>query len=119
MLQYSGPVLPAGNQTPIGFVTASVPAGTTNNPTPYKAKDVLHLSGLFVRGVGGAIPAVPADALHLVAYVGNGDGSGGYSSNDAVLITRVGLQADSGFVAYPLVDPVLVGDTDGDGFIPA
>jgi hypothetical protein len=29
------------------------------------------------------------------------------------------LQADSGFAAYPLVDPVIVADTDGDGYIPA
>src|SRR5213078_1173813 len=26
---------------------------------------------------------------------------------------------DSGFTAYPLVDPVIVADTDGAGFIPA
>jgi hypothetical protein len=51
-----------------------------------------------------------ADVLHLVAYVGDGDGNGSYSSNDAVLITRVGLQTDSGFTAYPLVDPVIVAE---------
>src|SRR2546423_10177639 len=45
VLQYSGPALPAGSQTPIGFVTATVPSGTGETPTPYKAKDLLHLSG--------------------------------------------------------------------------
>jgi hypothetical protein len=36
-----------------------------------------------------------------------------------VLITRVSLQTDTGFTAFPLVDPVIVADTDGSGFIPA
>src|SRR4029077_19267131 len=60
-----------------------------------------------------------SDAVHVVAYVGDGDGNGSYSSNDAVLITRVALQTDTGFTAYPLVDPVILADTDGAGFIPA
>jgi uncharacterized repeat protein (TIGR01451 family) len=117
LLQYSGPALPIGNQTPIGFVTASVPAGTSATPTPYKAKDLLHLSAIQING--GAVTAVGGDALHLVGYVGDVDGNATYSSADAVLITRVGLQTDSGFVAYPLVDPVIVADTDGSGFVPA
>jgi len=40
-----------------------------------------------------------ADGLHLVAYVADADGNGSYGSNDAVLITRVDLQTDSGFTA--------------------
>jgi hypothetical protein len=117
MLQYSGAALAAGTQTPIGFLTASVPSGTVANPTPYKAKDLLHLTGLSLNA--GAAPGVADDGLHLVAYVADGDGNGAYSSNDAVLITRVALQTDTGFTAYPLVDPVIVADTDGAGFIPA
>jgi len=117
VLQYSGPALAAGSQMPIGFVTATVPAGTAENPTPYRAKDLLHLSGVSLNG--GAIAVATGDGLRLVAYVGDGDGNGAYSSNDAVLVTRVSLQADAGFAAYPLVDPVIVADTDGAGFIPA
>jgi hypothetical protein len=94
-----------------------VPSGTTSNPIPYKAKDLLHLSGVALNG--GAIPVVTSDGLHLVAYVGDADGNGGYSANDAVLITRALLSTDSGFTAYPLVDPVIIADTDGAGFIPA
>jgi hypothetical protein len=116
-LEYNGPDLPMGSQTPIGFLTATVPAGTAAAPTPYKAKDLLHLSNVSLNG--GTIPVATGDALHLVAYVGDADGNGVYSSNDAVLITRAALQADSGFAAYPLVDPVIVADIDGSGFIPA
>jgi uncharacterized repeat protein (TIGR03803 family) len=117
VLHYSGPALATGLQTPIGFITATVPAGTMVNPMPYRAKDLLHLSAVSLNG--GAIPVATADGLHLVAYVGDADGNGSYSSSDALLITRVTLQTDSGFAAYPVVDPVIVADTDGSGFIPA
>jgi hypothetical protein len=117
MLLYNGPALPVGTQMPVGYLIASVPPGTAANPTPYKAKDLLRLTEASLNG--GAITLVTGDALHAVAYVGDADGNGGYSSNDAVLITRTALQTDTGFAAYPLVDPVIVADTDGSGFIPA
>jgi uncharacterized repeat protein (TIGR03803 family) len=117
VLEYSGPALPTGSQTPIGFIQATVPAGTAANPVPYRAKDLLHLTGVSVNG--GATPAVTSDGLHLVAYVGDANGDGAYSSDDAVKVTRVLLQADTGFAAYPLVDPVIVADTDGSGFVPS
>jgi uncharacterized repeat protein (TIGR03803 family) len=117
-LHYSGPALAAGSQTPVGLLTAAVPAGTPASPVPYKAQDLLHLSNVLLNN--GSISVVDtSDAVHLVAYVGDADGNGSYSSNDALLITRVNLQADSGFAAYPRVDPVIVADTDGSGFIPA
>ncbi len=117
VLQYSGPALRAGTQTPIGFVNAMVPSGTAAYPTPYRAKDLLHLSGVTVNGSGDDVAT--GDALHVVAYVGDADGNGSYSSADAVLITRVALQTDDGFAGYPLIDPVIIADTDGAGFVPA
>jgi hypothetical protein len=117
VLEYSGPALPTGIQTPLGYLVAQVPSGTASNPMPYKAKNLLTLSGISING--GAIPAVAGNAVHLVAYVGDADGNGSYSANDAVLITRALLSTDSGFAAYPLVDPLIVADTDGSGFIPA
>ncbi len=117
LVTYSGPALLVGSQTPVGFLSATVPAGTVGSPTPYKAKDLLTLSNVTLNG--GAIPAVPENGLHLVSYVGDADGNGQYSSNDAVLVTRALLNTDTGFTAYPLVDPIIVSDTDGAGFIPA
>ena len=117
VLEYTGPALPSGTQTAIGFITATVPAGTVANPTPYRAKNLLHLSGVSVNG--GRTEAVTSDGLHLVAYVGDANGDGAYSSDDAVKITRALLQADTGFAAYPLVDPVIVADTDGAGYVPS
>jgi uncharacterized repeat protein (TIGR03803 family) len=117
MLQYSGPALPAGRQTPIGFLTATVPSGTSASPVPYRAQDLLHLSGVSLNA--GAISVATSDGLHLVAYVGDASGDGAYSSDDALRITRVLVQADTGFAAYPRTDPVIVADTGGSGFIPA
>ena len=122
VMQYSGPALapsPALHPIPVtvGFLMATVPGGTAANPTPYKAKDLLHLSAASLNG--GAIPAATDDGLHLVAYPGDANGDGAYSGDDALKITRVVLQTDNGFTAYPLVDPVIVADTDGSGFIPA
>jgi hypothetical protein len=119
VLHWRGPGLPvtAGmTQFPIGFLAATVANGSAATPI-YRAKDLLHLSSPSINGGGYAVTT--SDGLHLVAYVGDADGNGSYSSQDAVLITRVALQTDSGFSAYPLVDPVIVADTDGSGFIPA
>jgi autotransporter-associated beta strand protein len=101
---------------PLGLIHATVPNSSSALPI-YKGKDLLQLSGVAING--GSIPSVGGDALHLVAFVGDADGNGSYSSTDAVLITRAALQVDAGFTAYPLVDPVVVADTDGSGFIPA
>jgi hypothetical protein len=117
VLQYNGPALPAGSQTLVGFITAVVSGGTPMHPVPYRATDLLHLSNVTVNG--GLVYVKTSDGVHVVAYAGDADGNGNYSSNDAMLITRVLLRADTGFAAYPLVDPVIVVDTDGTGFIPA
>jgi uncharacterized repeat protein (TIGR03803 family) len=117
IVAYNGPPLPAGSHTPIGYLIATVPAGTASDPTPYRAKDLLHLGGVVINGY--ITQVTTGDGLHLVAYAGDANGDGAYTSADAKEITRVVLQTDTGFTAYPLVDPVIVADTDGSGFIPA
>jgi hypothetical protein len=105
-----------GTNMPLGFINAHVNNSSVSTPI-YKGKDLLTLSSIAVNG--GGITTVGVGALHEVAFVADADGNGIYSSGDAVVITRVALQTDSGFAAYPLVDPVIVADTDGSGFIPA
>jgi Cohesin domain len=115
----SNALIPAGaiSAPALGFIRATVPNSSTTTPI-YKAKDVLTVSDVQING-SGATPVVGGSAVHLVAFVGDADGNGAYNSADAVLITRALLSTDSGFVAYPLVDPVIAADTDGSGFIPA
>jgi uncharacterized repeat protein (TIGR03803 family) len=117
LISYNGPALAAGIQTAIGSITAAVPSGTAGSPVPYKAKDLLHLSSVTLNGSSSNV--VTSDGLHVVAYVADADGNGAYSSADAVLLTRVLVQADTGFAAYPLIDPVIIADTDGGGFTPS
>jgi YD repeat-containing protein len=117
VLEYHGPALPTGKQTPIGCLMGAVPSGSAANPMPYRAEDFLHLSDVSLNG--GSTPVTTSDGLHLVAYVGDAAGTGNYSTNDAVLITRVALQTDTGFAAWPRTDPVMVGDTSGAGFMPS
>jgi hypothetical protein len=118
VLHWSGANLGAvaGAPFPVGFITATVPNGSATNPI-YRAKDLLHLSSPSINS--GSYAVTTSDGLHVVAFVGDADGNGSYGSADAALITHVGLQVDSGFAAYPLVDPVIVADTDGSGFVPA
>jgi hypothetical protein len=101
----------------LGFITATVPNSSAASPI-YKAKDLLSITGVQING-GSTIPVIGDSAVHLVAFAGDADGNGAYSSGDAVLITRVLVSADTGFAAYPLVDPTVVADTDGSGFVPS
>ena len=50
-----------------------------------------------------------------MAYLGDADGNGSISSEDAVDIQRVSATADAGFAAYRLADPYIVGNVLGDG----
>ena len=99
--------------------TAQVPSGTSANPLPYyREKDLLHLANVSLNG-GAISSVVTSDGLHLVAYAGDATGDGSYTNDDSTQITEALLNTNSGFKVYPLVDPVIVADTDGSGFIPA
>ncbi len=89
-------------------LTASVP-----NSAPYASAADLQLTNLRVNE--GDIPALADSALQKVAYLGDVDGDGTYTGDDAALISRVVVGLDTGFDAYPLTDPVIVGDVTGDG----
>ena len=100
---------------------ACVPAGAA-----YGAVGVLDI--VEVRVNEGGLAATADDAVEVVAFVGDATGDGGtflagggsslfgpYSSLDAQRIFRVSQHLDSGFEAYPNVDPMIIGDVTGDG----
>jgi hypothetical protein len=81
----------------------------------YKSKELLHFSSVSVNG--GAISAVGDDGVHVVAFLGDTSGDGTYTSADSVLLARVAAGTDSGFAAFPALDPVMIGDLGGNGSI--
>jgi hypothetical protein len=91
-------------------LTGTVPVGAT-----YGGMHVLDLQSVEIND--GAIAARDDDGLHLAAYVGDANGDRRHSRNDLDVIRRVLNGRASGFEAYPLADPVLVGDTGGNGVI--
>ena len=98
VLTFTSPTaLPAGLGT-FATLVASVP-----NSAPYASKEALVLSNISVNG--GAIAATDGDGVHVVAYLGDTTGNGGYSGLDAALISRVVANIDTGFAAFPLARP--------------
>jgi hypothetical protein len=89
-------------------LTGLVPA-----TAPYKAAHVLDIANVLVNA--GDLAADGGDGLHVVAYIGDATGNGGYSSLDGQRVLRVVTGMDGGFSAFPLIDPVVVGDTTGNG----
>ena len=63
----------------------------------------------------GAIAAVGADAVQVVAFLGDASGDGYITSADAVDLWNVAGGSDAGFAAYRLADPNIIGDLSGDG----
>jgi hypothetical protein len=109
---FHSPTALAGGAVRLGGLVATVPAGA-----PYKGKELLHFSSLSLNG--GAIAALGDDGVHVVAFLGDTTGDGLYTSADSVLIGRVAAAADSGFAAYPVADPVVLADLNGDGRVTA
>lgn len=106
----SGPFTTGPGPLVLGHFVASVPA-----TAPYGSKHVVDISGPFVFGATGQLPAVDDDALHVTAYLGDVTGNARLSSADAAGVLKVGVGLDSGFAAYQMLDPVVVADIDGNG----
>ncbi len=97
----------------MGQLTALVPSSADSS---YKAKEELTLGSVSFNG--NPNPSTLLDnGVQVVAYFGDTSGDGTLGSLDSVLLTRVASTADSGFAAYPLVDPNLIADINGDGKI--
>ncbi|MCY2987311.1 MAG: Ig-like domain-containing protein, partial [Planctomycetota bacterium] len=128
-----GPDLPEGSEVMVNldmpgevWVTFSalfpMPSGPTEIVTlngvvprdaPYGAAAVLRISDLEVNA--GALAATADDGLQVVALVGDANGNQRYDAEDYRLVGRVGKHFDTGFAAYPMIDPLIIGDVTGDG----
>jgi hypothetical protein len=91
--------------------------GTIYEEGHYGAKHLLEISEATVR-IGDKETPVRADhGLHVVSYLGDASGNGAYNTADAMDIRRVLLRLDTGFGAYPTVDPVILGDASGNDIL--
>jgi autotransporter-associated beta strand protein len=109
---FHSPTALAAGAVRLGGLTATVPANAA-----YKSKTLLHFSSVSLNG--GAISAIGDDGVQAVAFLADTSGDGLYTSGDSVLESHVASASDSGFAAFPVLDPVIVGDISGDGKITA
>jgi uncharacterized delta-60 repeat protein len=106
----SGPLsapLGAGSKTLIEL-TATVPTGST-----YGQGEVLQIENLRVNE--GNIGGTADEAVMKDAFLGDVTGNRGYSATDASYISNVVATNATGFDAFPLIDPVIIGDATNDG----
>jgi hypothetical protein len=103
---------------------AGLGAGTRNlllldaavpDAAPYLAKQVIGVSQVQING--GALDGRGEQAVQLVGYLGDIDGSGGYELADKDALARLITGRDGGLAAAPSVDPLLAADIDGDGVL--
>ena len=94
----------------IVVLSAIVPPSAT-----YGTAELLHFSYVSINE--GRLAAVGNDAIHVVAMPGDTTGNGSYTGLDAQRMARVIAQLDTGFVAYPLIDPMIIGDVDCSGVL--
>lgn len=91
-------------------LTASVP-----ETAPYTEKQRLTIAGATVNSVGGPLPVVTDNAVHVAAYFGDVDASRSYNSADLPALQRVLTGSNSGFGSYRNADPLLLADLSADG----
>jgi hypothetical protein len=91
-------------------LSASVPVTAT-----YGAAQRLDLLDLRLNRGDAVVSAVADAGIHVVGYLGDGSGNGAYNTADVQRLQRVVSRLDSGFAAWPNVDPVLVGDVNASG----
>ena len=94
----------------LGGLMATVPSGAY-----YKSKDLLSFSSVSLSAGASSVPAIGVNALHMVVFPGDAGGAGTVASSDVLAMEQVLAGAGSGFAAYPLVDPNIIGDLAGQG----
>jgi VCBS repeat-containing protein len=90
-------------------IQATVPLTAADQ---YGAKQVLDLSAVAINQ--GAMAVRADDGIAVNAYLGDATANRGYDTLDVQRLQRVVVGLDTGFAAFPLLDPAILGDTNGD-----
>jgi hypothetical protein len=100
----------------LGYITANVPS-----TAPYASKELLDITNLTVfdnsPNTPLPLPAVADDAIRVVAFFGDTNGDMNYTTQDVTLELRSIALVNSGFAAYRLADPLLIGDINSNEVI--
>src|SRR5207248_1630963 len=75
----------------------------------YKAKELLQLGGVTINQ-GAVTGAVTASGVHVNAYFGDVSGNGTIDGLDVATANTVARGSSTGFAAFQLLDPAVVGD---------
>jgi len=96
-----------------GAKTLAVVRGQVGMDAQYGTARLLDLADIVVNAAAGG--ARDDDGVQVVALLGDTSGNRAYSTLDLQRLQRVNLGNDSGFAAYPNVDPLIIGDISGNG----
>ena len=113
--------MPSFGPIVLGHLDATVPATAVD---AYASKDLLTITINTISGedLTGAtlVPGVNAlgsQAVHVVAFLGDATGDGTLDSSDVGLMENVLGDVSTGFNAYKLADPAIIGDIAGAGYV--
>ncbi len=95
----------------LGDITAYVPYSARNQ---YQVKDLLALGNITVNS-GATV--VPGNAVDVDAYFGDVNGDHHLDALDKALLANVASTVNSGFTAFTLLDPAIIGDVSGDNAV--
>ncbi len=95
----------------LGDITAYVPYSARRQ---YQVKDLLSLGNITVNS-GATV--VPADAVDVNAYFGDVNGDHHLDALDKALLANVASTLNTGFTAFTLLDPAIIGDLSGDNAV--
>ena len=95
----------------LGDITAYVPYSARNQ---YQVKDLLTLGNITVNS-GASV--VPGNAVDVNAYFGDVNGDHHLDALDKALLANVASTLNTGFSAFTLLDPTIIGDLSGDNAV--
>ena len=101
---------PKSGTVVLGDILATVPDSAASN---YKAKELLQLGTITING-GSGHGRVSASGLHVNAYFGDVTGNGTIDGLDVATASTVAQGTATGFAAYQLLDPAIIGDPASD-----
>jgi hypothetical protein len=101
--------MPQTGNIVLGDIIADVPDTAAAG---YKAKELLQLGAVSVNGA--AFSGVTVAGLHVNAYAGDVTGNGAIDGLDVATADTVAAGSATGFAAYPLLDPAIIGDVASD-----